>query len=68
MSTLTEGSAKVVRLLAPRVPDGFLISGAVAFGVGVYKINPAAIWMYVGCVCIWTAFAIAANQKREGGQ
>lgn len=61
--TLTSGYAAVLRLLAPRVPDAFLIAGAVCFGVGVYQLNPQAIWLYAGALLVWTAFALAANQK-----
>jgi hypothetical protein len=66
ISTLTDGCVAVVRLLSPRVPDAFLVAGAVCFGIGVWKLNPAAIWLYAGSVCVWTAFALAANQKPRG--
>lgn len=65
ISTLTDGCSAVLRLLAPRVPDAFLIAGAVCFGVGVWKLNPAAVWLYAGAALIWVAFGLAANQKRE---
>lgn len=58
----------MVRLLAPRVPDAFLLSGAVCFGVGVWQTAPHAIWMYAGGCLVWLAFGMAAQQKREGGQ
>ena len=67
-SSLTSGAAEVFRLLSPRVPDALFLSGLAAFGVGVYQINPHAIWLYAGSVLVWTAFGMAANQKREGGQ
>lgn len=68
-STLTDGCSAVLRLLAPRVPDAFLIAGAVCFGVGVWKLDPPAVWLYAGSCCVWIAFGLAANQKtREGGQ
>jgi hypothetical protein len=62
-ATLTEGCAAVLRLLSPRVPDAFLIAGAVSFGVGVYQLDARAVWLYVGAVCVWLAFGLAANQK-----
>ena len=62
-ATLTEGCAAVLRLLSTRVPDAFLVAGAVSFGIGVYQLNPQAIWLYVGSVCVWVAFALSANQK-----
>lgn len=67
-STFTDGCAAVLRLLTPRVPDAFLIAGAVCFGVGVWQYDPRAIWLYSGSCCVWLAFGLAANQKREGDQ
>lgn len=66
-NTLTEGCAAVLRLLSPRVPDAFLIAGAVSFGVGVWQIDPRALWLYIGSVCVWLAFGLAAQQKRTEG-
>lgn len=65
--TLTEGCAAVLRLLSPRVPDAFLIAGAVSFGIGVWQLNPRALWLYIGCVCVWLAFALAAQRKLGEG-
>ena len=65
--SLTSGAAEVFRLLSPRVPDALFLAGLSSFGVGVYNLNPQAVWLYAGAVLVWTAFGMAANQKREGG-
>jgi hypothetical protein len=63
ISTLTDGCIAVARLLSPRVPDAFLLAGLTLCGIGVYALNPRAIWLYAGACCVWFAFALAANQK-----
>ena len=63
-STITDGCLAVVRLLSPRVPDAFLLAGAASFGVGVWQLDPRAVWLYAGAVLVWLAFALAANRPR----
>jgi hypothetical protein len=64
--SLTEGCNAALRLLAPRVPDGLFVAGLVCFGVGVWKFDPRAVWMYSGAACVWLAFGLASAAK--GGQ